>query len=207
MAKKSAPLIEDAKVLLYLIAVEPAMAGMFKLLNEPVPTVPQLRKRVSALENSILTFQRLFVSSNLIENPVFVDALEQLVRETHRQRFKAVLEQSVQSGHEGKAIVDASTAAGIIFLAHRCFELAGAAPKNDGRKVAGYTFKEFLHQARSHAAHFNDSKRRTRSRAAFETNVLKYNPPPVENHSAQCLNILGWKSWNDVHNDIRSLLL
>jgi len=80
MAKKSAPLIEDAKVLLYLIAVEPAMAGMFKLLNEPVPTVPQLRKRVSALENSILTFQRLFVSSNLIENPVFVDALEQLVQ-------------------------------------------------------------------------------------------------------------------------------
>jgi hypothetical protein len=136
MAKKSVPLIQDVKVFLYLIAVEPAMTGMFKVLDEPVPSVSQLRKRVVEMENSILELQKHLVSSNLMQDPTLVDAYKRLLSDVHRETLRANLEQSVQSGHEGKVIVDASIAAGIIFLAHRCFELAETAMKSNGRKVA-----------------------------------------------------------------------
>jgi hypothetical protein len=203
-------MIEDAKVLLYLLAVEPAMTGMFKLLNEPPLSVGQLRQRARNKEGSVLALQQELANSSLPQERATAELLEQLARDALLDRSRAAIEASIQSGNEGKVVVDASLAAGIILLAHRCFELGGAAVKNDGRQIVpGYAFKVFLHQSRNHAAHFFDPNPRAPLRT-FQRTVLNYDPPPggpFENRSAQCLTLVGWKSWNDVHNDIRSLLL
>jgi hypothetical protein len=200
----------QAKVLLYLLAVEPAMNGMFKLLNEPVLTVDQLRQRARNKENSILELQSQLANSNLAQDRDTAELLEQLVRDALLDRSRAAIEESIRSGNEGKALVDSSVSAGIILLAHRCIELAGAALKNGGRQIVrGYVLKDFLHHARNHAVHFFDPKPHT-ALETFQKTVLNYDPSPIgpfQNCSAKCLSLLGWKSWNDVHNDIRSLLL
>jgi hypothetical protein len=203
-------MIEDAKVLLYLLAVEPAVTGMFRLIYEPLPTVAQLRDRTRNNEDSLLALRQQQASSAFQQDPAIADLFEKLLHDAVLDRARAAVEASIHSGPEGKAVVDASLAAGIVFLAHRCFELAGTALKNDGREIVpGYTFKDFLHQARNHAAHFSDPNPRSPLKT-FQKTVLNYDPPPAgpfENRSAQCLALLGWKSWNEVHNDMRSLLL
>jgi hypothetical protein len=148
-------MIEDAKVLLYLLAVEPAMSGIFRLLNEPPMTADQLRARARNKENSLLALQHQLANSSLPQDQATAELLEQLVRDAILDRSRAAIEESIRSGNEGKEVVDASLSAGIIFFAHRCIELAGAALKNNGRRIVhGYLFEDFLRQARNHAAHF-----------------------------------------------------
>jgi hypothetical protein len=135
----------QAKVLLYLPAVEPAMNGMFKLLNEPVLTVDQLRQRARNKENSILELQSRLANSNLAQDRDTAELLEQLVRDALLDRSRAAIEESIRSGNEGKTLVDSSVSAGIILLAHHCIELAGAALKNGGRQIVhSYVLKDFL---------------------------------------------------------------
>jgi len=101
-------MIEDAKVLLYLLAVEPAVSGIFRLLNEPLMTVDQLRVRARKKENSLLPLQHQLANSSLLQDQATAELLEQLVHDAVLDRSRAAIEESIRSGNEGKEVVDAS---------------------------------------------------------------------------------------------------
>jgi hypothetical protein len=73
--------------------------------------------------------------------------------------------------------------------------------------IAAYKLKEFIAQARDHAAHFSEIEPRPK-RERFQKEVLGYDQRAVGttvNHSFRRLEILGWRSENDIHWDLLSL--
>jgi hypothetical protein len=84
-------------------------------------------------------------------------------------------------------------------------------PASEGREVRpNYKLKNFIRLARNHAAHYSEtiSGKQIREREDFQLAVLNYDQRTdgsFVNHSFKVLEILDWRSWDNVREDILSL--
>jgi hypothetical protein len=195
----------------YLVEVAPAVSRMFHVLLELVSGDRQNFQRIKDLEHE-LTFWSILAYGN-------IEGIDEKEREKHRieaaERSKQLAEidlelDKLRSGEEGKTLAVNSIAAGIIFIARHGIEIGerhGASVS--GRDVVpGYALKEFIIQARHHAAHYSEIKEIRGSRDKFQKEVLKYDQRvenTTDNRSFQLLEILEWRSWNHVWRDVLSL--
>jgi hypothetical protein len=145
-------------------------------------------------------------------------SIDPKIREQHREEAAKLKEQLAQIdleldrlryGKEGKTLAVASIAAGIIFIAHHAMEIGERydSPVEGREVIAGYKLKDFITEARNHAAHFAENKPHPK-RAQFQKQVLNYDQKAektIVNHSYRLLEILKWRSWNDIHKDLLSL--
>jgi len=144
--------------------------------------------------------------------------LDPKIREQHRKeasKMRGRLAQidleldQLRDGKEGRTLAVASIASGIIFIAYHAMEIGERydSPVEGRDVIAGYKIKNFLTEARNHAAHFAEVKPHAK-RAQFQKQVLNYDQDAGKatvNHSYRLLEILKWRSWNHVRKDLLSL--
>jgi hypothetical protein len=206
----SADLPAAAYVHTYLNEVSPALSGMFHLLLELVSGDSQKVKMAKELERQE-TYSLILGYGNGL-------SIDPKIREQHRKTAAKLKEQLAQIdleldrlryGKEGKTLAVASIAAGIIFIAHHAMEIGERydSPVEGRDVIAGYKLKDFITEARNHAAHFAENKPRPK-RAQFQKQVLNYDQKAektIVNYSYRLLEILKWRSSNDIRKDLLSL--
>jgi hypothetical protein len=194
----------------YLREVSPAISQLFYALLELVSGDSAKVQRIKDLWKERLVWSILAYAD--------IRDTDEEARERYRKEEANRAEQlasfdleldKLRSGEEGKTLAVASISAGIIFISHHGIEIGerhGAAV--DGREVlATYKLKDFIVQARNHAAHFSEIEPR-QERERFQREVLNYDQRTERttvNHSFRLLEILGWRSGNDIYRDLLSL--
>jgi hypothetical protein len=194
----------------YLVEVSPAISELLYALLELVSGDSAKVQRIKDLRKERLVWSILAYAD--------MRDTDEEARERYRKEEANRAEQlasidleleKLRSGEEGKTLAVASIAAGIIFIAHHGLEIGerhGAAV--DGREVlAAYKLKDFIIQARDHAAHFSEIEPWLK-RERFQKKALNYDQRAERttvNHSFRLLEILGWRSWNDIRTDLLSL--
>jgi hypothetical protein len=194
----------------YLNEVSPALTGMFHLLLELISGDSQKVEAIKEIERQE-TFSLVLGYANGLD-------IDPKIREQHRKEASKLEDRLAQidleldllrDGKEGKTLAVASIAAGIIFIAYHAMEIGERydSPVEGRDVIAGYKLKNFLTEARNHAAHFAENKPRPK-RARFQKQVLNYNQEAEKttvNHSYRLLEILKWRSSNHVRKDLLSL--
>ena len=193
----------------YLCDVSPAVSRLFYALLELLSGDPEKVQRIKELEKQKIWSSILgYADSDMDEE----------TREKYRKEAADQTEQlasidleldALRNGEEGKTLAVASIAAGIIFIAHHGIEIGERHTKAAaGREVIeGYKLKDFIVQARNHSAHFAETEPRD-AREKFQTEVLHYDQRTERttvNHSYRLLEMLQWRSWNDIRNDFLGL--
>jgi hypothetical protein len=194
----------------YLNDAAPAIRRLFYVLVELLSGDSEKVQRIRELED-----QRTF---SLILGYGDVGKIDEETRDRHRKEAADHAKQlasidleldTLRNGEEGKTLAVASVAAGIIFIAHHGIEIGEKHGRAvDGREViVGYNLKEFIVQARNHAAHFAEMEPHP-PREKFQKQVLNYDQRAERttvNHSFRLLEILRWRTWNDIRKDLLSL--
>jgi hypothetical protein len=194
----------------YLCDVAPAIHLLFYALLELVSGDSAKVQRIKELEK-----QKLW-SSILAYGDI--GDIDEKVREGYRKEAATRTEQlasidleldELRNGEEGKTLAVASLAGGILFIAHHGIEIGEKHAKAVGGReiIEGYNLKDFIVQARDHAAHFAETEPWPK-RERFQKEALAYDQRAERttvNHSYRLLEMLKWRSWNDIRSDLLSL--
>ena len=201
-------------VMEYLMGIEPAMALTFDVVNKLLPSVADLPERIKQLESfrfGLLKQARRWsgVKTGGILKEPFKHADEQAAQEIVNLNLRL---RNAQSEQGAKCLDVNAAASSIIFMAQHGIDVGKQhGPAAEGREVRpNYKLKNFIRLARNHAAHYSEtiSGKQIREREDFQLAVLNYDQRTdgsFVNHSFKVLEILDWRSWDNVREDILSL--